>query len=80
MPRITRAEFRNAVEDILGVSRGSLRDADSRDSIENWSSVADVQLVALIASETGIEPDAELIEAETVGDMLRILELKGAFE
>ena len=38
-----------------------------------------VQIFSLITSEFGIEPDDELIEAETVGDLLQALERKGAF-
>ena len=76
---MTRLEFRAAVEDILGVPRGRLQDADSRSTVEGWSSVADVQIVAYLASEGENEADAELIEAETFGDMMRILEEKSAF-
>ncbi len=74
MAIVTKADFQAVVEDILEVPRGSLQDGDSRDSIESWSSVADVQIVTYLASELGIEPDAELIEAETFGDLVRKLE------
>lgn len=71
---MTKAEFRAGVEDILAVPRGSLKDSDSRDTIESWSSVADVQIVTYVSSELGMEPEAELIEAETFGDLVRKLE------
>jgi acyl carrier protein len=51
-----------------------LQDSDSRDTIESWSSIADVQIVTYLSSELGIEPDAELIEAETFGDLVKKLE------
>jgi acyl carrier protein len=41
--------------------------------------VADVQILSGIESEFGIEPDAELMEAETVGELLGVLESRGAF-
>jgi acyl carrier protein len=75
---MTRSEFQTAVEEILELPHGSLKDNDSRETIPSWSSVADVQIVTYIASELAIEPDAELIEAETFGDLVRKLEEKRA--
>jgi hypothetical protein len=76
---MTRAGFQAAVEEIFGVPRGLLKDEDSRDSIEGWTSVADVQLFTLITSEMGIEPDDELLEAVRIGDLMKILGVRGAF-
>lgn len=72
------ADFQTAVEDILAVPHGSLQPTDSRDTVESWSSVADVQIVAFLGAELGVEADAELLEAETFGDILHILEARGA--
>jgi acyl carrier protein len=71
---MTRSGFRAVLEDILSVPRGSLMDADSRDTVEAWSSLADAQILASITSEFGLEPEAELLEAETVGELLNLLE------
>jgi acyl carrier protein len=76
---MTRAAFKGSLEEILGLRAGSLRDTDSRETIESWSSIADVQILTSITSEFGIEPDAELMEAETAGDLMEILENRGAF-
>jgi acyl carrier protein len=76
---MTRSGFRSSLEEILGVRIGALKDSDSRETIEAWSSIADVQILTSITSEFGIEPDAELMEAETAGDLLEILERRGAF-
>jgi acyl carrier protein len=67
------------MEEILGVPTRTLREEDSRDTVGQWSSLADVQIFSLITSEFGIEPDGELIEAETVGDLLMVLQRRGAF-
>lgn len=75
---MTRSGFFQAMEEILGVGRNTLKDSDSRETIEGWTSLADVQIFGLIESELGVEPDAELIEAETAGDLARILEERGA--
>ena len=76
---MTRTNFLRAFEEILGLERRTLREESSRDTIEEWSSLADMQLFSLIESGLGIEPDDELIAAETVGDLLRVLQNRGAF-
>jgi hypothetical protein len=76
---MTRLDFQMAVEEILGLPSGALKDSDSRKTIESWSSLADVQIVAFVSSEGGIEPDAELMEAETFGELVRVLDAKNAF-
>jgi acyl carrier protein len=77
---MTVFEFQTAVEEILNVQRGSIKESDSRDSIASWSSLADVKIVALLSSESGIELDAELMEAETFGEMLKLLKQIGALQ
>jgi hypothetical protein len=67
------------MEEMLGVASRTLREADSRLTVAQWTSLADVQIFSLITSEFGIEPDSELIEAETVGDLLGVLESRGCF-
>jgi acyl carrier protein len=76
---MTRTDLVRALEEILGLERRTLRDDSSRESIDEWTSLADVQIFTLIESEFGIEPTEELIAAETVGDLLRILQDRGAF-
>jgi acyl carrier protein len=76
---MTRTEFARALEDILALDRRTLKEEDSRETVEGWTSLADVQIFSLIESEFGVEPNEDLIGAETVGDLLRILENLGAF-
>jgi len=76
---MTRTEFVRALEEIFGLERRALREESSRESIEEWTSLADVQVFSLIESEFGIEPTEELIGAETIGDLLRVLQDQGAF-
>jgi len=76
---MTRSGFVRAMEEMLGVAARTLREEDSRDTVAQWSSLVDVQISAMIRSEFSIEPDSELIEAETVGDLLRVLQSRGAF-
>ena len=68
------------LEDIFDVPRGTLRESDSRDTIENWTSIADVQILTSITTEFGIEPDADLLQAETIGDLIAALESRNALQ
>jgi len=76
---MTRKAFCAALEDILNVPHGSLKDSDSRDTVGSWSSIVDVQILTAISSQFGVEPDPQLMEAETVGDLLAALEARNVF-
>lgn len=76
---MTRSGFLRAMEEILNVPARTLQEQDSRETVEQWTSLNDVQIFSLITSEFGIEPDDALIEAETVGELLAALQDKGAF-
>jgi acyl carrier protein len=76
---MTRSAFKTALEEILQMPRGTLKESDSRESVASWSSIADVQILTTITSEFGLEPDLALLEAETVVDLLDALETKNAF-
>jgi hypothetical protein len=76
---MTKRDFQTAFEDILGIPHRCLKDSDNRKTIGTWSSIADAQIVAYVASDVGVEPDAELMEAETLGELVRILDARNAF-
>jgi acyl carrier protein len=74
---MTRDAFKTLLEEILAVPPGTLQDSDTRNSVENWSSLADVEILTVISSELGI--DAELLEYETVGELLGLLDTRQVF-
>ncbi len=76
---MTRSAFLRALEDVLGVPDSALKEFDTRDSVAGWSSLTDVKILTMIASDLGIEPDAEIIEAESIGELLDVLEQRRAF-
>jgi hypothetical protein len=76
---MTKTAFRSIVEEILSLDPGSLQDTDTREGIHTWTSLADVQIMTVMASDLGLEEDAELIEYETIGELLTQLERRGAF-
>lgn len=74
---MSRESFKSVLEEILQLSPGSLGESDTRHSIETWSSLADVEILTVVSSEFGV--DAELVEYETVGELLTFLEQRRAF-
>lgn len=76
---MTKSAFKSVLEEILSVPTGTLKDTDTRDTIEEWSSLADVEILTLVLSEFGIETDNELLQYESVGELLGILERRRAF-
>jgi hypothetical protein len=76
---MTRAAFRSMLEEILSVPPGSLQDSDTRETVEGWSSLVDVQLMTVMGSELALDEDPELVSFESVGELLDELERRGAF-
>lgn len=75
---MTRRAFRSILEEIVAVEPGSLRDTDTRQTVKEWSSLVDVQIMAVMASELGLADEAETLWYETVGELLDYLEERGA--
>jgi acyl carrier protein len=76
---VTRAAFVNTVADIMGVPPGTLTPDATRDTVAGWSSLTDVTILTVIASELGIEAEDELLDYTSVGELLDILERRQAF-
>ena len=76
---MTRAGFRSMLEEIFSVPPGSLKDSDTRDTVEEWSSLVDVQIMTVVGSELALDQDPELMSFESVGELLDELEQRGAF-
>jgi len=76
---MTKLEFQSAAEDLFKIPRGSLKSGDSRDTVKGWESFVDADLLNLIEKEFGIEAESEITEQETFGDLVELLESKGAF-
>lgn len=74
---MSRAAFKTLLEEILRVPPGSLGESDTRETVENWSSLVDVEIMTIISSELGV--DAELLEYETIGELLDLLQGQQVF-
>jgi acyl carrier protein len=77
--QMTRAAFLTTLEEILGVPPAGLQLTDTRESVPGWSSLTDVNILTVIFSELGIEAEEELLDYKSVGELLDILEHRGAF-
>jgi hypothetical protein len=67
------------LEEILSVPPGSLQDSDTRDSVQDWSSLVDVQIMTVIGSELALDEDPELMAFDSVGELLHELDQRSAF-
>lgn len=76
---MTKAAFRKVLEEILDVPPGSLRDTDTRQTIEGWSSLTDVQILAAIWSELGVDAEPDTFVFENVGELMALLDEHQAF-
>jgi acyl carrier protein len=70
---MTREEFLLEIDEILGLSSGTLRGDEKLDELQNWDSTALVGLIVLAetANETQITPD-QVVSCSTVADLLRL--------
>jgi hypothetical protein len=76
---MTRTAFRSMLEEILSVAPGSLQDSDTRDTVKDWSSLVDVQIMTVIGSDLALDEDPELMSFDSVGELLDELEQRSAF-
>jgi hypothetical protein len=76
---MTKRKFRSILEEILATPAGTLRDEDTRQTVGAWTSLADVQIIVIVASELGLGDDAEMLDYDTVGELLSALDQRGAF-
>jgi acyl carrier protein len=76
---MTKEAFIFTLAETLGVPPRSLQSTDTRDTIKGWSSLTDVTILTVIFSELGIEAEDDLLDYQSVGELLQILEGKQAF-
>ena len=76
---MTRDSFIATLEETLGVPPRALQPTDTRDTVEGWSSLTDVTILTIVFSELGIEAEEELLDYQSVGELLEILDRRRAF-
>lgn len=75
---MTREEFLLEMDEILGLSAGTLRGDERLDELKNWDSTALIGLIVMAesASNASIPPD-QVITCATVADLLRLAGVEG---
>jgi hypothetical protein len=70
---MTRNEFLMEMDEILGLSTGTLRGEEKLEELENWDSTSLITLIALAASNNGarLSPD-QIVNCSTVSDLLQL--------
>jgi acyl carrier protein len=76
---ITREEFLLEMDEILGLPAGTLRGNERLDELENWDSVALVQLIVMAETANNAEISLdEVVGCSTVTDLLRLAGVDGS--
>jgi hypothetical protein len=72
---MTRKEFLLEMDELLGLTPGTLRGQEKLQELPNWDSTALVSLIVLAESNSvQISPD-QVIDCTTVADLLRLAQV-----
>lgn len=74
---MTKEEFLEAMDGVLELPGGSLTGAESLDDLENWTSLAMVEYIALADSNGAKLSPRQVRECETVNDLSRLAKVLG---
>jgi hypothetical protein len=70
---MTREEFLLQIDEILGLSAGTLRGDEKLEDLENWDSTSLITFIALADSAAGVNVSpAQVVNCQTVADLLRV--------
>jgi acyl carrier protein len=76
---ITREEFLSEMDEILALHPGTLRGDEKLDELQNWDSVALVQLIVLAETTNNVQISLdEVVGCSTVADLLRLAGVDGS--
>jgi acyl carrier protein len=76
---MTRNEFLQEMEEILGLTPGTLKGHEKLEDLKNWDSMALVSLLAAAESRSHTEITLDqVVGCSTVADLLRLVPLEGA--
>lgn len=68
-------KFMPQLEEVLEMSRGSLREDVEVRNLEHWDSLKFLEVIALADEQLSVQLDADrLAKCVTVGDMLRLIQ------
>lgn len=75
---ITREDFLLEMDEILGLSPGTLRGHEKLEELENWDSTSLISLIALAEGHNSVRISPEqVVGCSTVADLLRLAQVEG---
>jgi acyl carrier protein len=75
----SRKEFLVEMDDILGLSAGTLRGDENLEELENWDSTALISLIVLAETSNNVHISPEqVVGCSTVADLLRLAQVDGS--
>jgi hypothetical protein len=70
---MTRDQFLLEMDEILGLSAGTLRGEEKLEELENWDSTSLITFIALADANSGVSVSpAQIVNCATVADLLRL--------
>lgn len=67
------------MDDILGLSAGTLRGDENLEELENWDSTALISLIVLAETSNNVHISPEqVVGCSTVADLLRLAQVDGS--
>jgi acyl carrier protein len=75
---MTPNEFLLQMDEILGVSAGTVRADQKLEELENWDSTALISFIVLAETNTNVSISPEqIVTCSTVADLLRLAQVDG---
>jgi acyl carrier protein len=76
---MTREEFLLGIDEVLGLSAGTLRGDERLDELPNWDSTALIELIILAETAHDAQISFEqVVNCSTVADLLRLAQVGGS--
>jgi len=74
--RMSRDVFLSEIDELLGLSPGTLQGHEKLEDLQNWDSTALIGVIVLAesANEKHISPD-QIVNCSTVADLLRLADI-----
>jgi len=70
---MTRDEFLLEMDEILGLTAGTLQGEEKLEELENWDSTSLITLIAMADSNNGVRiSPGQIVSCSTVADLLRL--------
>ena len=73
---MTRKEFLSAMDNLLELPAGTLTGAEPLEDLENWTSLAMVEYIALADSNSVKLTPRQIRDCETVDDLARLAKVE----